>query len=167
MEIKPFGPIAGEFIQDNSEVSVIVGPVGSAKTTAACIRLNRHAYEQQPDSDGVARTRFAIVRNTRRQLLDTTLKTWFKVFPEDIYGPFQRTAMTHHWQFKPKGADYRIDAEFVFRALDDEADVTNLLSAEYTGAWFNEVREINQDILVHMGRRVGRYPTAPTWRTGS
>jgi hypothetical protein len=163
VEVKPFGPIAGGFIQDNSEVAVIVGPVGSAKTTAACIRLARHAYEQRPGSDGVARSRWAIVRNTRRQLLDTTLKTWLKVFPENQYGEFQKTGMTHHWSFKPKGRDYAIDAEFVFRALDDEADVTNLLSAEYTGAWFNEVREINKEILTHMGRRVGRFPEGPTW----
>lgn len=158
IEIKPFGPIAGGFLQANNRVDVIVGPVGSAKTTAACVRSARHAYEQQPDSDGIARVRVAVVRNTRRQLLDTTLKSWLQIFPEKEYGGFQHVAMTHRWQFKPRGLDHAIDAEFVFRALDDEADVSNLLSAEYTYAWFNEGREISEPIWTHMGRRVGRFP---------
>lgn len=159
MIIKPFGPIAGEYIQDaTNRAIVIVGPVGSAKTTASCVKAAKHAYSQQPDSDGIARVRVAVVRNTRRQLLDTTIKTWLQVFPEAEYGAFQNTAMTHRWQFKPKGLDYAVDAEFIFRALDDEADVTNLLSAEYTFAYFNEVREINEEIITHMGRRVGRFP---------
>jgi hypothetical protein len=159
MIIKPFGPIAGAYIQDASNrAQVIVGPVGSAKTTASCVKAALRAYEQKPDTDGISRVRVAVVRNTRRQLLDTTLKTWLQVFPESEYGLFQQTAMVHRWQFRPKGYSYPIDAEFVFRALDDEADVTNLLSAEYTFAYFNEVREINEEIISHMGRRVGRFP---------
>jgi len=148
---------SGFFLARCSDRIFITG--NSAKTTAACARLGRHAYEQKADEDdGVARTRWAIVRNTKRQLQDTTLKTWLQVFPENIYGEYHKTSATHHWRFKPRGANHVIDAEFVFRALDDEKDIANLLSAEYTGAWFNEIREINEEILTTMGRRVGRYP---------
>jgi len=156
--LKPFGPVAGAFYRSNNEFDIIMGPVGSAKTTAAAMRLMRHAYQQKPDPDGVARTRFAVVRNTRRQLNDTTIKTWREWFPDDQYGAFRETAMSHHWQFKPKDLGHTIDCEVVFRALDDASDKVNLLSAEYTGAWFNEAREIDSEIILHMLRRVGRFP---------
>lgn len=159
MEVKPLGPVAGAYLMDDSRVACIVGPVGSGKSTGSCLRLARHARDQRPMSDGVARTRWAIVRNTKPQLKDTTIKTWLQVFPEAVYGPFENTAMRHLWKFKPKDRDYVIEAEFMFRALDDAADVANLLSLEVTGFYFNELREIDEEIIVHAGRRAGRFPS--------
>lgn len=156
-KLNPLGPVAGAFYQDNSEIAVIMGPVGSAKTTAFLQRLVRHAYEQRP-YDGIRRTRFAIARNTGPQLKDTTIASWLKLFPEATYGKFSTTAKVHHWRFRPEGDEYILDAEFRFRALDDEADVSNLLSAEYTGFGFNEVKDMNSTILAHAGTRAGRYP---------
>lgn len=162
MALNPLGPIAGRFCLDNSRAAVIMGPVGSMKTTAAAMRLARHAYQQLPfkqqDSAPTAFTRWAIVRNTGPQLRDTTIASWKKLFPENQYGEFKITDKSQRWKFRPKGYDYNIDAEFIFRALDDEDDVKNLLSLEVTGFWFNEIREINTKILAHAGRRAGRYP---------
>lgn len=169
MMLAPLGPVAGAYYLDNSRVSVIVGPVGSAKSTASCLRLQRHAYEQRPGTDGIAYSRWAIVRNTQKQLIDTTMKTWFRLFPENIYGEMKRTEKTQIWIFRPEGFEYDIHAEFAFRALDDEKDVADLLSLEVTGFYFNEVREIGEEIITHAGRRAGRFPSAedygvPTWR---
>lgn len=140
----------------------------SAKTTSAALRVARHIYEQTPGPWGVARSRWAIVRNTGPQLQDTTIKSWLKLFPENVYGKFEATKKIQRWRFQPKGMNKMIDAEIMFRALDDEDDVANLLSLELTGAWFNELREISPTITAHMGRRVGRYPGADlggcTWR---
>lgn len=167
MALNPLGPVASAFYLDNHEVAAIMGPVGSAKSTAAAQRIVRHAYEQTP-YNGIRHTRFAIVRNTGPQLVDTTIKTWLKLFPENIYGKFSSTSKTHRWTFRPEGAKDLINAEFIFRALDDEKDIANLLSLEVTGLWFNELREINTSILAHAGRRAGRYPGADlggcTWR---
>ncbi len=167
MALNPLGPVASAFYADNHEVASIMGPVGSAKSTAAACRIVRHAYEQAPHN-GIRYSRFAIVRNTGPQLVDTTIKTWLKLFPENVYGKFSTTSKTHRWRFRPDGAKYLIDAEFIFRALDDEDDVANLLSLEVTGMWFNELREINTTILAHAGRRAGRFPGADlggcTWR---
>lgn len=168
MALAPLGPVAGAFCLDNHEISAIMGPVGSAKTTAASLRIGRHAYQQQP-YEGIARTRFAIVRNTGPQLHDTTMKSWFKLFPTDNkLRKYTSTTKTAKWYFKPKGFNYPILSEFLFRALDDEDDVANLLSLEVTGFWFNELREVNTEILAHAGRRAGRYPGADqggcTWR---
>ena len=80
-----------------------MGPVGSAKSTGAACRIVRHAYEQAPHN-GIRYTRFAIVRNTGPQLVDTTIKTWLKLFPENVYGKFSTTSKTHRWRFRPDGA---------------------------------------------------------------
>jgi len=174
MALSPLGPVAGAFCLNNNEVAAIMGPVGSAKTTAASMRIGRHAFEQRPYSDAerpkpTAYTRFAIVRNTGPQLHDTTMKSWFKMFPTDNkFRKWTSTTKTQTWKFTPAGYNHQILAEFIFRALDDEDDVANLLSLEVTGFWFNEVREINTEILAHAGRRAGRYPGADlggcTWR---
>ncbi len=39
------------------------GPVGSGKSTAMCWEIMRRAQEQAADSNGVRRTRFAVIRN--------------------------------------------------------------------------------------------------------
>lgn len=168
MALAPLGPIAGAFCLDNHEVSAIMGPVGSSKTTAAILKAGRHAFEQEP-YEGVSRTRFAIVRNTGPQLTDTTMKSWFKLFPSDgKYRKYTSTTKTQVWHFTPSGSKHQLHAEFIFRALDDDDDVANLLSLEVTGFLFNELREINTTILAHAGRRAGRYPGADlggcTWR---
>lgn len=160
MALSPLGPVAGAFCLDNHEVACVMGPVGSAKTTASMLRLARHAYEQPPH-DGIARTRFAIVRNTGPQLTDTTMKSWFRLFPTDNrFRKYTSTTKTQTWRFVPKGQKHVIHAEFMFRALDDEEDVANLLSLEVTGFYFNELREINTSIFAHAGRRKGRFPGA-------
>ena len=168
MALAPMGPIAGAFCLDNSRVAAIMGPVGSGKTTAAIMRAGRHAFEQRP-YEGVSRTRIAVVRNTGPQLVDTTMKSWFKLFPSDgKYRKWTSTTKTQTWYFRPEGMKHHLLAEFIFRALDDEDDVANLLSLEVTGFLFNELREINTSILAHAGRRAGRYPGADqggcTWR---
>jgi hypothetical protein len=171
--MNPLGPIAGAYCLDNSEIAAVMGPVGSSKTTGSMLRLARHAWEQTPIKAAikgrpamVAYTRFAIVRNTGPQLIDTTMKSWFKLFPTDNkYRKWTSTTKTQVWEFpigtdKETGLPIWIHAEFMFRALDDEDDVANLLSLEVTGFYFNELREIDDKILAHAGRRAGRYPGA-------
>lgn len=155
--MNPLGPVAGAFCLDNSEVACIMGPVGSAKTTAAAYRLARHAWEQTP-FNGVARTRFAVVRNTGPQLHDTTMKSWFKLFPTDNkYRKWTSTTKTATWKF-PIKPGVVLHSEILFRALDDDDDVANLLSLEVTGFWFNEFREISTDIFANARARYGRFP---------
>jgi hypothetical protein len=52
-----------------------------------------------------------------------------------------------------------VHLEVLFRALDRPDQVSNLLSLELTGAWFNEVREIPKTIIDAMDGRIGRYPS--------
>ena len=117
--------------------------------------------EQKPSADGKRKSRWVVVRNTYRELADTTVKTWLDWFPEQYLGPFIQQDMTHHISYGD------IEAEVLFRALDRPQDVKKLLSLELTGAWINEAREVPKSVIDMIQGRVGRYPSkregGPTW----
>ncbi len=127
------------------------GPVGSGKSTAMCMELMRRAREQAPGPDGIRRTRFAVVRNTYRELKDTTIKTWTDWFRPEWFGLLTGD-LVHHIR------DGDVDMEVMFRALDRPDDAKKLLSLELTGGWVNEAREIPFGIIEALDDRVGRYP---------
>jgi hypothetical protein len=117
-----------------------------------CIELMARASRQKPSSAGIKRTRWAVIRNTYRELEDTTLKTWLMWFPEMVFGSFNHRTMTHTVQVND------VYMEVVFRALDRADDVAKLLSLELTGAWVNEAKEVPKAIIDVLGDRVEQYP---------
>ncbi|MDD4950992.1 MAG: hypothetical protein PHV85_00455 [Desulfovibrionaceae bacterium] len=141
------------FHRSRVQVRGVMGPVGSGKSTAMCWELHRRGREQAPGPDGVRRTRFAVVRNTYRELKDTTLKTWLDWFPEEVFGHFRWSDMQHRIRMDD------VDMEILFRALDRPSDISKLLSLELTGAWFNEAREIPLSLVMAMHDRLERYPS--------
>lgn len=150
------------FMQSDARQRVVMGPFGSGKSSGCIIEVVRRAMMQKRGKDGFRRSRWAIVRNTMPQLRDTTMKSWFEWFPDGTIGRWKETGKTYYIQM----GDVR--AEVMFRALDDEADVKNLLSLELTGAWINECREIPQVILDALDGRINRYPSrrdgdGPSW----
>jgi hypothetical protein len=153
------------FHKDNHFVRAIMGPIGSGKSVACCVELMLKATQQAPNDQGIRKTRFAIIRTTYRELIDTTMQTFFDWFNPDL-GVMRKMDMK--WtlmQDLPDGTS--IHAEFLFRALDRPDDVKKLLSLELTGAWINEAREINKAIVDMLIGRLGRYPNirdgGPTW----
>ena len=136
-------PIGDQFFADQSFVRAIIGPVGSGKS-ALCVNVIWDAMNQPQNS------RFAVIRNTYRELEDTTLNTWFDWLRP--YGTFNYRTMTFTAQF----GEYT--SEVLFRALDKPSDVGKLLSLELTGAWLNECREIPKAVVDMVQTRIGRYP---------
>ncbi len=102
------------------------------------------------------KSRWAVIRNTYRELTDTTINTW-----NDWLRPFGE------WVYKDMKWVCHNGAEVLFRALDRPDDVGKLLSLELTGAWVNEAREIPRPIIDMLQTRVGRYPRmsegGPKW----
>lgn len=149
------------FMMSDAKMRVLMGPVGSGKSTTCCFEIIRRASMQAPDPQGVRKTRAVVVRETARQLQDTTIKTFLDWFPPGMCGQFMKTTKTYLF----KVGD--VECEIMFRALDDPDDVANLNSLEVTFAWFNECRDIHPDIVDAMSKRIGRYPSAkdggPTW----
>lgn len=79
-------PVAFKFLQSNSFVTGIMGPVGSGKSYVSAARIMVKAVQQKPSPvDGIRYSRFVIVRNSYPELKTTTLKTWADLFPENIY----------------------------------------------------------------------------------
>jgi len=117
-----------------------------------CFEIMRRAGEQKHGPDKVRHSRWAIIRNTYRELMDTTLKTWLYWFEEGRFGPFRRGDMTHRIRVND------IDLEVIFRALDRPDDVKKLLSLELTGAWVNEAREIPKGVVDSLSDCVERFP---------
>ena len=85
LDYKPPGPIAKAFMKDESFVRGIRGPVGSGKSVTCCMEIMRKAVNQAPNSAGVRRTRWAVIRNTNPQLKTTTIKTWREIISKYIF----------------------------------------------------------------------------------
>jgi len=170
------------FIHDDNPVRIIVGPLGSGKSTGCCAEVMSRAMEQTPDEKGVRLFKCAIVRNTEPELKRTTIQTWLSMFPEDACGPLRYTTpMRHHikipardfkWIDREAGTssgEPGLDCLVEFMALDRPKDVRELLSYEGTMIWFNEVREIPRALVDMATLRVGRYPSMaqggvePSW----
>jgi hypothetical protein len=143
-------PTCARFMRSEAFFRLIAGPVGSGKTTACIFELLRRAMQQAPAADGLRHTRFAIVRQTLKQLKDTVLKDieqWlkglvaYKVSDNTVYVSF---------------ADVR--SEWLLIPLDDPEDQRRLLSMQLTGAWLSEAIEMNTDIVQPVLGRCGRYP---------
>lgn len=141
------------FMQSNARMRVIRGPFGSGKSVGSMVEVVRRAKMQAPDKNGLRRSRWAIVRNTMPMLRDTTMKTWFDWFPDGSCGWWKETGKTFYLEFGD------VKAEVLFRALDDAADVKNLLSLELTGAFINEAREIPREIVEGLQGRIDRFPS--------
>ena len=146
---------AKEFHKSDAFVRALIGPLGSGKSVACVMEMVRLAVLQEP-FNGVRRTRFCIIRNTYRELLDTTMATFHDWIPKSLG---ETSVLNSKFTLKQKlGDGTKIEAEFLFRALDKPSDIKKLLSLELTYIFMNECREIPKQVLDMGIGRVGRYP---------
>jgi hypothetical protein len=103
-----------------------------------------------------------VIRNTYRELRDTTRKTFEQWIPSPLLGGWREQDFTFVMRFND------VHCEVLFRSLDRAEDIKKLLSLELTGAYINEAREVPQQALDMLCNRVGRYPSmkdgGPSWR---
>ena len=149
-------PTLSKFHLDDNRIKALIGPFGSGKSVACVSDLLKRAFDQEPDEYGLRSTKWAVIRNTYRELLDTTCATFFNWIPEAL-GNFNRSTMTFHLNFRlPDGTNF--ETFFLFRALDRPSDIKKLLSLDLTGGWINEAREIPKAVVDALHGRCGRYP---------
>ena len=146
-------PTLRRFHRSKAFHRAIMGPRGSGKSTGMCCEAFRLGAIQEPGPDGIRRTRGCVIRNTYRELEDTTMATWLTWFPEDYFGEFNRASMKHNIKYKD------MEMEVLFRALDRPADVRKVLSLELSWAWVNEAREVPFGVIQGLDDAVGRYPS--------
>lgn len=152
-------PTLAAFMRSTAFGRIALGPVGSGKTTSCAVELLRRAIEQRPAADGYRYTRFAIVRQTLKQLKDTILKDcqqWMQGI-----GEWKVSENTFHLRFED------VVSEWPFIPLENSDDQARLLSMQLTGAWLSECIEMDFSVIAPITGRIGRYPSgvrgAPTW----
>lgn len=150
-------PTLARFHNSPAFIRAMMGPIGSGKSVGCVIEMFRISFEVQlPDFEGVRKSRWVVVRNTYRELMDTTIQTFFDWYPES-QGLFLKQDLKFTTkQELPDGTVAEV--EFLFRALDKPNDIKKLLSLEVTGGWINEAREVPKPIMDMLIGRLGRYP---------
>lgn len=154
---RPPGPVARSFHQSGALLRLLMGPVGSGKSSSTCVELFRIATMQHPGIDGVRRSRFAIIRNTYPELKSTTLETWLSWFPEELGTLKMDAPISYSARIEPEG-ESPIEFEVWFLAMDKPKDIKKLLSLEVTAIWINEAREVPKAVMDLATSRVGRFP---------
>lgn len=149
-------PTMSDFHRDENFVRALMGPIGSGKSVACCSEMMMKSLSQLPNREGIRKTRWAVIRNTYRELVDTTIQTFFDWFPEHIGLYLKKDMKFTIMRDLPDGTILQV--EFLFRALDKPDDIKKLLSLEITGGWINEAREIPKAIMDMLIGRLGRYP---------
>jgi len=158
-------PTTNRFHRDDHFVRALIGPIGSGKSVACIVEMWIKSLSQLPNSENIRKTRWVIIRNTYRELIDTTIQTFFDWIPESL-GVYKKIDMKFNVTLPlPDGTVAQI--EFLFRALDKPDDIKKLLSLEVTGGFINECREVPKAIPDMLIGRLGRYPNmmdgGPSW----
>lgn len=141
------------FLQNEAFISLIVGPVGSTKTTAGIVKIAYHAAQMAKCKDGIRRSKAIWIRNTREQLRDTSIPDVLRWFPDGQAGVYEKS----NYKFILRFDD--VECEILFRGLDDSNDVRRLLSLQASFGILDEFREINPDVFNALQGRIGRYPS--------
>lgn len=150
-------PTVKAFIQSKKPIKFIMGPVGSGKSSGCVMHLLHYMVQQKPNLQRIRKTRYAIIRNTTKQLHDTTKKTIDEWLPKPLF-TWKEAKNMYIFNFALEDGT-QVYSEWLLRALDEPEQVRDLLSMELTGAWINEAREIDEEIFKVLRGRIGRYPT--------
>jgi hypothetical protein len=107
---------------------------------------------------GITKTRWVIVRNSYRELKDTTQKTVEEWFPDG--------RLKYADEIFTVKYDNGVESEMIFRSCDRAEDVKKFKSLEVTGYWIDESIEVADDIKRMLKNRIGRYPSKCPVRFG-
>src|SRR5215471_767056 len=154
-------PTLRKFMLSEAFGRIALGPIGSAKTTACIMEVLRRCQEQAPADDGIRYSRWAIARQTLKQLKDTVLRDIQSWFTQYGLGYYRTSESVYYLNFGD------VSAELFLIPLEDVEDQARLLSMQLTGAWMSELIEMDRSILAPLTGRLGRYPSGPkgtcTW----
>ena len=145
-------PTGATMMMSESFYRLILGPLGSGKTTTVLFELLRRACEQAPGLDGKRHTRFALLRQTLSQIKQTVLKDIIQWF-----GPICEWKVSESTVWFKFGD---VISEWILLPLETPEDQKRILSMNLTGAFVSEAIEIDFDLMVAIAGRCGRFPSA-------
>ena len=131
-----------EFSQDmGTDCWALIGPAGGGKSVAVIMKMLQHASLHKE-------AKYVILRNTYRELNDTTMPTFFQWVPREL-GKYdtqkEMFTLADRW-------------EFYFRSCERAEDVDKFKGMEITGYFMNEAMEMKSDVKKLLDQRVGRFP---------
>lgn len=151
-------PSLAELFTQPKFYNVLIGPIGSTKTTACIFFLLTRSLLQAPGPDGVARTRFAICRNTLVALKATVLRDILHLIGPLVTWRPSENLIRLKLPGDPKQGRPPVDSEWFFLPLENLEDQRRLLSLQLSGVYVNEAREVPFDLITAASGRVDRYP---------
>lgn len=167
--MKSPGPVADAFLRSRGFIVGCVGPVGSGKTMAALQKGLRLAAQQlgvaRADGVIVRKARIGVIRESYPSLQSTTLKSWFRIVPEDT-GTFSwKAPFTHKFTkvLKREGnqRDGRVlevlECEFEFRAIGDLSVEEACRGWEINAVIIDEADLQPANLVPFLTGRVGRF----------
>jgi hypothetical protein len=125
------GPVTVDAHNSDARVKFLWGPLGTAKTSWLCWRTYLRAKEAAEEGKSL-RTLF--LRDTYRNLADSTLKTWLHWFPDGRAGRLVRSQPAD-FILKVNG----IEHEVLFRHGQTAKDASDVLGTEYGQINLDEV----------------------------
>lgn len=163
---KPPGPVGAAFIKSRGPIDIIMGPAGSGKTVASCVKGPVVAAEYMPVcKDGWVRVKLACVRDTYRDFARTALASWYELFP--VAHPWtvsheggQDRPIKHRLQWEVwRGRDkIMVDFQFETGAIGDHNVEQFIKGYEISLGWGNEVDLLDPRVPGLLFQRTGRYP---------
>ena len=147
---------------------VLLGPVGSGKSSATWLELFRRACETDPDANGVRAARHLCIRDTYAMLKTTTIQdylSWFsRMGAEVVYDAPIRGRLRIPL---PDGTS--LDWNLWFLSMDGgEKSLDILRGMAISGAYINEGHSIAKEVYEVVTTRIGRYSTpdnrTPKWK---
>lgn len=157
---QPPGPVAARFFEAGAiaPFQLIMGPVGSAKSSTGLMRNVVMTYDLKPSGNGIRYAKAAIIRRLYKDLEKTTMQTWLRWFPKTV-GKWRGGAgepATHELSLEhPDGGLINLVAEFI--ALGDLRIEEVLRSWEGSWAFIDELDGLPPASLPFLYTRLGRY----------
>ncbi len=143
-------PTIERFHRSPAQIRCIVGPVGSGKTSGAAWEICDYLPEFLFKQYQITGTRWVVVRNSYRELQDTTMRTVFEWFS---WGNHKKQENIYTLEY-PDG----FSIEILFRSCDNPDDIKKFKSLEVTGYWIDESIEVPGEVKRMLKNRIGRYP---------
>jgi hypothetical protein len=166
---EPPGPRGAEYIRSQGPIDVIMGPGGSGKTVASCMKGVRFSLAQMPIcTDGTIRVKGTVVRDNYRSLYRSTLQTWFDWFPTTLHPDFsggQDRPGCHRLKLRTVRLvdgirrEVKLDLQVDFFAIADVNYEALFKSYETSWAWATEADTLPPASIPFFFSRTARFPS--------
>ena len=153
-------PTLSLFHRSIEDFRCVVGPVGSGKTSAASMEICYYIPLHLLVEYGIKTTRWCVVRNSYRELTDTTQRTLMEWFPTGSLKAADNTYFVHGEEEIPADSGHweKWTVEILFRSCDSAKDIKKFKSLDLTGFWIDESIEVADEVKRMLKNRIGRYP---------